>query len=325
MHASPAEIVYARSAHGSIPVRVVTPGRPPGVAGTFELLTVGGEVSARYTSARALIAALTGNKNHGLTFDRYFGIRDQLLSVPDGGSVLDLFSVPTPALVEARKLTVAPSTAVRARPVRAQNGLTVDGRGIDLDVRGHEVRKILFAGFGARIMRSGYDPDEVLQEVYRGILARNRGKCPFDAKKSSFGHYVHMVCECILNNYHRREQRRREVEQVGMSAPSSMRDEGEGAATGQVDAASVADRLLVTSSSWSSPEGDGMTDAMRRFHDHLAQKLGRGIAVDPLESKVAELLVAGLGRREIAAEVGVTQGRVTNIIASLREHAADWA
>lgn len=328
MHAAPADILYARSAHGSVPVRVVTPGRPPGIAGTFELLTIGGEVSARYESARSLLTALTGNKHHGLTFDRYFGLYDPTFYVPDGGSVLDLF-VPSPAaVVESKKLTVAPSVAVKARRTVQQDALTVaapGGLGIDLALRGHEVRKILFAGFGARIMRSGYDPEEVLQEIYRGILARNRGKCPFDVKKSSFGHYVHMVCECILNNYHRREQRRREVEQVGMPAPTSMRDEGEGT-TGQVDAASVADRVLVSPrDGWSSPEGDGMPEALRRLHDHLRQKAGRGLVVDPLEPKVAELLVAGMGRREIAQATGVSQGRVTAVIASLREHATDWA
>ena len=84
--------------------------------------------------------------------------------------------------------------------------------GIDLHKRGHEVRKLMYAGFGLRIARSGYDPEEVLQEVYRGILVRNEGKCPFDVRKSSFGHYVHMVIECVLNNYHRKEQRKRHHE-----------------------------------------------------------------------------------------------------------------
>lgn len=84
--------------------------------------------------------------------------------------------------------------------------------GIDLEKRGHEVRKLLYAGFGARIARHGYDPEEVLHDVYRGLLVRNKGKCPFDVRKSSFGHYVHMVIECILNNYHRKHSRHREKE-----------------------------------------------------------------------------------------------------------------
>jgi len=91
--------------------------------------------------------------------------------------------------------------------------------GIDLAVRGIEVRKLLYAGFGYRMSRGGYDPEEVLQEVYRGLLVRNRGKCPFDVRKSSFGHYVHMVIECVLSNYHRRESRRRASEQSWEDLP----------------------------------------------------------------------------------------------------------
>jgi hypothetical protein len=95
-----------------------------------------------------------------------------------------------------------------------------EGRvGIDLVARGHEVRKLFFAGFGHRVIRHGYDPEEVLQEVYRGLLVRNKGKCPFDARKSSFGHYVHMVSECILNNYHRKQSRHREKEIKALDMP----------------------------------------------------------------------------------------------------------
>lgn len=81
--------------------------------------------------------------------------------------------------------------------------------GIDLAVRGHEVRKLFYAGgFTGVLNREGIDPDEFLQEVYRGLLARNKGTCPWDYKKSSFGHYVHIVIRCVLSNYLRRERLR---------------------------------------------------------------------------------------------------------------------
>ena len=82
------------------------------------------------------------------------------------------------------------------------------GIGIDLAVRGIEVRKIFYAAFARGLVKDGYDPEEALQEVYRGLLARNNGTCPFDAKKSSFGHYVHIVSRCVLANYIRKEKRR---------------------------------------------------------------------------------------------------------------------
>lgn len=90
-------------------------------------------------------------------------------------------------------------------------------KGINLSKRAEEIRKLVYAGFGSRIISSGFDIEDVLQEVYKGLLARNEGICPFDPTKSSFGHYVHMVTGCILNNYHRKVSRDREFEQIGLT------------------------------------------------------------------------------------------------------------
>lgn len=88
-------------------------------------------------------------------------------------------------------------------------GLGGSDLGIDLSLRGHEVRKLFYAGgFTGVLTREGIDPEEFLQEVYRGLLARNRGACPWDHRKSSFGHYVHIVIRCVLSNYLRRERLR---------------------------------------------------------------------------------------------------------------------
>ena len=88
-------------------------------------------------------------------------------------------------------------------------GLGGSDLGIDLSLRSHEVRKLFYAGgFTGVLTREGIDPEEFLQEVYRGLLARNRGACPWDHRKSSFGHYVHIVIRCVLSNYLRRERLR---------------------------------------------------------------------------------------------------------------------
>jgi DNA-directed RNA polymerase specialized sigma24 family protein len=125
--------------------------------------------------------------------------------------------------------------------------------GIDLSRRGVEVRRLLHAGFGIRMARAGYDPEDVLQEVYRGILVRNRGKCPFDVRKSSFGHYVHMVIECVLSNYHRRESRHRTAESSWEDMPEGRRE----AASDGVGDVGARDAV-----GWVSPMVDGETDAM---------------------------------------------------------------
>lgn len=114
--------------------------------------------------------------------------------------------------------------------------------GIDLTKRGHEVRKLLYAGFSLRLARGGHDPEEVLQEVYRGILARNVGKCPFDARKASFGHYVHLVITGVLCNYHKKEVRRKSVEQIGVNGHCG--STGEHGSWGNMD---VSESILASS------------------------------------------------------------------------------
>ena len=293
-----------------------------GASGVFEILScTGNTVRAKYLSTRHLLAALTGNPRPGVSYEQYFGKQQDHPSarVPPGGSVLDLFAAPPIIGVETNLVLANAPTA--ARP--SQQAVTVlpNGLGIDLVKRGHEVRKLLFAGFGLRIAQSTYDAEEVLQEVYRGILARNRGRCPFDAKKSSFGHYVHMVCECVLNNYHRKKRREREIEQVGMIAPSSMQDDA--GPSGMVDAASVADRM-VSSDAEPTDAVQGMDDAIQRLQAHVDRKRAAGLTIDAFSVRIAEMLYTGKNRREIADEIGVSQARVASAILSLREHVRDW-
>lgn len=299
MSAASEEILYARYEHGSYPIRVVP---KPGVSskGTFEILSKEGDVQAQYTSARNLITALTQNPGHHISFAQYFGRLK--CPAPVGGSILDLFSVqPKP---KKQALIVSPPTI-----------------GIDLAVRGGEVRKLLFAGFGSRIARAGFDPEEVLQEVYRGILARNRGICPFDARKSSFGHYVHLVISCILNNYHRRETRHRTIEQVGMTAPLALRDGAE-INGGIVDAATIAEQM---SSAQINPHSDGsMKSAVQKLTQHLERKSAQGAIIDPMAAQIATLLAEGLNRKEIAAVTGIPVIRISKSISTMREHLQDW-
>lgn len=120
--------------------------------------------------------------------------------------------------------------------------------GIDLVARGHEVRKLMWAGFGHKILRAGYDPEDVLQEVFRGIIARNNGICPWDARKSSFGHYVHMVIGCVLTNYHRKQQQVRGTEVLGVRGLDGEYGDAAGAAVAvtvaDTDSMGVVEALL---------------------------------------------------------------------------------
>lgn len=254
--------------------------------------------------------------------------------------VFDLFGVPptpqTSQTVKPMAWADPPLSIKTSRKKRtsANPKLSVDNGspqlGIDLEKRGHEVRKLLYAGFGARMARAGYDPEDVLQEVYRGILARNKGKCPFDVSKSSFGHYVHMVCSCILANYHRKQSRIAEFEQVGMyTRQGSSEDEWGGLEDASLGA--------TTSNGCHA----GMFGDIKEVHEKVSQDMAfrsltkslymSGFNSDgslkkeaTLAVKALRLLYAGHTRSEIANMLGVDSSKVGRALAYLRKVSAEW-
>jgi hypothetical protein len=162
-----------------------------------------------------------------------------------------------------RVLPGNPSLPIRvflgAMARRMNGGVDGSALGIDLDMRGNEVRKLFYAGgFTGVLVREGIDPDEFLQEVYRGILARNRGTCPWDHKKSSFGHYVHIIIRCVLSNYLRRERLR--------GTRESVTDDGElPAGVGTTNGAAGAVELRDLLSGIYGPQGGDECDRVVAF------------------------------------------------------------
>lgn len=211
----------------------------------------------------------------------------------------------------------APATAKRARKTKAPLTHEVwDGKGIDLVNRGHEVRKLFYAGFMGRVARYGYDPEEVLQEVYAGLLVRNRGKCPFDPKKSSFGHYVHMVCECIISNYHRKHNRRAQAEQYGYTDL-----DGNEVDVAYTDLATV-----------EADQEDALGHEMalvsleeRLYEAACAVETSTDMA---LVGRCLPLLSEGMSRLEVANHLvkhdGLNRARVLQAVDFIREVAGEW-
>lgn len=295
------ETYFARREHGNHKVL----GTPQG----FEVFWPSGSV--KYPSARQTIIALVNGtptpdphaRDPKLTFDRYFK-RGRFASSPSYLKVdaLDMFK-----LVQEVPLTVDRPAKVKAAPPITVAASTL---GIDLDARGHEVRKLFFAGFLRRVLRLGYDPEEMLQEIYKGILIRNRGKCPFDVTKSSFGHYVHMVAGCIISNYHRKQSRRNHYELFGVTGV-----DGDLLDVSEADIAIAEDR----------------TDdyaAGRIARNSILSTVGdraRDVGHDPdLSIRCAELAMEGFQKSEIAARVGETPSLVGKTLRIVRKAAREW-
>lgn len=200
------EVVYARQEHGSIPI----------YRSQDRIEVDWPEIGRRvYPNTRKTLLAVVNNDPYlkkpekvdlHYSWDRYFRKGKYARQSYYSQGVLELFGDPSLSVVPSKRKNQDLSLSVSA-------GKKL---GIDLNKKALDVRKLFYAGFARKVIGMGYDPEDVLQEIYRGILVRNKGKCPFDETKSSFGHYVHMVAGCIISNYRRKFSRIERNEVVGV-------------------------------------------------------------------------------------------------------------
>jgi len=158
-----------------------------------------------YDSVRKTIRALINNdpdlikdayKKFNYCWDRYFRLGKYRKVMSPVLDTLTLFG--------------NKSLATGRSNIKRNKTLTVVDQpvtGIDLNKRGHEVKKLFYSGFKDKVVALGYNPEDVLQEVYLGILQRNRTKGCFDPSRSAFSSYVFMVCGCVISNYNRKHKK----------------------------------------------------------------------------------------------------------------------
>jgi DNA-directed RNA polymerase specialized sigma24 family protein len=183
------------------------------------------------------------------------------------------------------------------------------GRG-DAKTRSDEVRKLLWSGFAGKMLSQGYDPEDVLQEVYRGLLVRNRGKCPWDVRKSTFGHYCHLVISCVLTNYHRKQVRRIDRNALSMDVGNDGEERSDAGQWGSCriwHGSDAGDRLAL----------EELSGVLTKVLDPSPEAvLGR---------EILPLVSSGHSRAEIAREMGVKPSMVSRALTWLRRQAARWA
>lgn len=280
------QVLFSRYADGTKPVRVLPDG--------WEVLGLDGTPESRHTTAVGLLAALTGHpEGRHWSLERYFRI----------GPVHGTPSAPVDDFFDL--FESAPPLPPPPKPTL----------GIDLKRRAGEVRKLLFAGYGRRMFINGYDPEDVLQEVYKGLLVRNAGKCPWDSAKSSFGHYVHMVCGCILSNFHRKQYRIREVEQTGLSNPHGEGDE----ATRYMD---VASNTTVPALPTHAAEDACLVEQADDLVDFMQDSNLRDES--RLATQLLPLLLRGTPRAALPSTLGTSRAAVTRAYTHLKKQAHDW-
>jgi len=287
------EVYYTKWCHGGGEVRVLntTEGK------VYELLNSSSlqpQPPKIFKSARSLLIEIHGGKDNHITFDKYFKV-GQSFKPQSEVTVLDIFG-------GSFETHTKKTPKINTKPI-----------GIDLVNRGHEVAKLFYAGFGSEVIQSGYDPEDVLQEVYKGLIARNHGECPFDPSKGSFGHYVHMVCSGIVNNIHRKENKRKGREVVGL--PTFV--------NGTWENADVSVCETIGSEPDMSFSNLGLSQAIRNLENFI-ESGDVGENSKPLMKKMIPLLLAGHTQKEIMDILGLSKAGLRKTLGLLREEASDW-
>jgi len=271
-------VFYTRPRHGSLPVYV----EGDGESRCYRLMR--GHQRELYGSVRALLRALHGGQESGYSFDRYFKVGR--FARPCGSdlvahSILEMFGPPT---------------------------------GIDVAEKAEDIARIFYSHFGSAASSYGYSLPDLLQDVYRAVLVRNKGKCPFDQNKGTFGHYVWRVCVCVFRNHHKREQRRR-----GRFVVGCRRLQGSEWVDSDVAEAAVTREAA---------DHDGALMELKEVSDDLLEWLE--YQPDALSStaglarEALPLVLSGMRRSEIAETLGRKRHTVGYALAYLRRVTREW-
>lgn len=289
--------LYTRYEHGNLPVDVHESVEGSRVRRRMTLHLPEGS-RMEFGSQGGFLAYLYGADNR-IPFERYFRLRDESPIVLAG--VDDVLAYCRPEGGESAPTVIVPSR-----------------RGIDLENRGIEVRKILFARFGRKIVAMGYDPHDVLQEVYRKLLVANQGAHPYDPGKSSFGHYVYMVCDSALRNYRKKEERRRKKLKLGVAVFEDDKrvilDAGE--------AVESKHRITASGDLVHSPEVE-MAGAMAL--KSLCDRIGFGSKRQELACRIVVAFHEGCTRRELGRRLGASSREIREAFDLVKENATAWA
>jgi len=163
--------------------------------------------------------------------------------------------------------------------------------GIDINKKSSDIRLLFYKRQAKQVARLGLDPEDVLQEVYKGLIIRNEGTCPYDPKKSAFSTYVVMVMNCVVMNIVKKRKLHNDRECVG--------SEDDAATSNLASHYSTEEDDFLIEQVRSSFQGDLLKvfDAMMEGtkHAHIAQELGWemkrvNLCVKEIRSQVASLL-----------------------------------
>lgn len=218
----------------------------------------------RFETKRSLLSHITNHpRGRNWSFSRYFGVPED----------------PTP---------VWNFPVVDSEPVR----------GIDLKKKYQDVKRIFFRGFQPQILAlrgTGVDEEDLLQEVFLGILSRNQknGSGKFDPTRSSFSHYVHLVARSKTSQIGKKQTR------WGRETPIE-----------EIETGAFQEP---------SQEPHALTQSLLGDFQIFLKKKGNPKLLQTLQG-----LQMGFSGSELASHLGLQIGETKRLIKQIRRLASEW-
>jgi len=228
---------------------------------------------------------------------------------------VDIFALfrpdpPNRVAIEHPSVKAKPDTRLTVHLPKPKPVVKPPALGIDLEGRSIEVRKLFYSQFSKGIIAKGYDPEDVLQDIYVALAVRNGGKCPFNPAKGSFANYVCMVCRGTVSNYHRRYGRLTRNEQFGVAT-----FDGEVLDVAQADIASEE----------ATQEYDVRFEGAHSSLTVWIVAAAHDEGIDPtMAEKCLQFIYEGWKFKDIAVHLKCSVTRVSETVKLIRRVATDW-
>jgi DNA-directed RNA polymerase specialized sigma24 family protein len=265
-------ILYSRYEDGSLPVQIKEKGE--GKRKRYEL-KIGEFV---YNSVKDFLKQ--SKSKAATTFFNYFRVNTKT----------DMTIYRILENIKTYKETCAACNADNSELVVDDESVTSPSNtGIDIVKKKKDIEKIFYAYYAKRAVSEGLSVEDLLQEVFKGLLVRNKGKGAWNPSRGSFGSYVHMVAGSVYKNFRKKEIKR-----------------------GMKEKAEIPKNYTENSTEDSDYSNEEMI--MSDFKKWIKTKRGMGDSV----VSIVELLSSGKKKKEIAEELGINSTSLHKAIDGLK-------
>ena len=168
-------------------------------------------------------------------------------------------------------------------------------RGFSIEEKKKDVERIFYAYYAKRAVAEGLSVEDLLQQVFIGLISRNTKSGAWNPSRGSFGNYIHLVIGSVYRNFRKKEISRGMREKL--YTPQSYTE------SVTTDSDFLTDQVLLDS-----------------FRDWIKTKKGMG----ELAGDITVLLSEGKKKKEIAEELGINTTSLHKMIAGLRSKVSEF-